>query len=115
MTNPSTIDPDNLNRAGVLYHINCAACHGLTSQGDGPVGLKFVEYGAPQPPSFSSDRIASLSAGEAFWSITKGTGYMPPFGPLLAAEDRWLIVQLLSLSETERQDVLSKTKAPGYK
>ena len=115
MTNPVAIDPTNLDRAAVLYHINCAACHGLTSQGDGPVGLKFAEYGAPQPPSFSSDRINSLSPGETFWSITKGAGFMPPFGNLLTAEDRWLIVHLISLSETERQDVLSKTKAPGDK
>lgn len=115
MTNPVAIDPANLNRAAVLYHINCATCHGMTSQGDGPVGIKFVEYGAPQPPAFSSDRIDSLSPGEAFWSITNGVGFMPRFGSLLTAEDRWLIVHLIGLTETERQDVLNKTKAPGYK
>jgi mono/diheme cytochrome c family protein len=115
LQNPVLVNADALRQAGVLYHVNCAVCHGQASAGDGFVGLKFAEYGAPQPPSFASDRVRALSAGEAFWSITNGTGFMPPFGRLLKQQDRWLLVHLIGLSPAEREALLAGTKAPGYK
>ena len=115
LQNPETADSTTLERAAVLYQINCAACHGSTSLGDGLVGLKFADYGAPQPPAFSSNRVGALSPGEAFWSVTNGTGFMPPFGNLLKPKDRWLLVHLIGLSPAEREALLGRTKAPGYK
>ena len=115
LQNPIAADPAALRQAGVLYHINCAACHGQVSAGDSLVGLKFAEHGALQPPAFASDRVRALSPGEAFWSITNGTGFMPSFGPLLKSQDRWLLVHLIGLSSAEREALLRSTKAPGYK
>ena len=114
LENPLTVDAAALEHAGVLYHINCSACHGPLSRGDGYVGGLFGEYGAPQPPSFASERVGALSPGEAFWSVTKGTGFMPPFGKLLKPEERWLLVQLLTLPAGERESLLGGTEAPGY-
>lgn len=47
LENPVNPDSETLDRAGILYHINCAACHGATANGDGYVGQKFAEHGHP--------------------------------------------------------------------
>lgn len=132
LENPLSPDATALDRAGTLYHINCATCHGDTANGDGYVGQKFAEHGASVPPAFNSERIAILTPGEAYWSISKGYPaipeglptdigpevlsafqMMPPFANLLSPEDRWLLVYLISLSQDERESLLSTTKAPG--
>lgn len=118
LTSPLTaIDADAslLEHAGVLYHINCSACHGNLSGGDGPVGLLFNDYGAPQPPAFTSDRITALNEGEVFWSVTTGFGLMPPFKNLLKPEERWLLAHLVTMPSEQREELLGRTKAPGYK
>ena len=115
LQNPEQADPAALERAAVLYHINCSTCHGSSSLGDGPVGLMLADYGAPQPPAFTSDRVEALSSGEAYWSITNGFGFMPPFGNLLNPRDRWLLVHLIELPASEREALLNRTEAPGYK
>lgn len=102
------------HRAGVLYHINCSACHGATARGDGPTGLILTEYTTIDPPAFDSERIEALSEGQVFWSITNGVGHMPPFGRLLSPDERWLLAYLAKLSAAERDAILSGTEAPGY-
>ena len=114
LQNPEQSDPAALERAAVLYHINCAMCHGNSSLGDGPTGLLLAEYGAPQPPAFTSDRVTALSSGETFWSLTNGFGFMPAFRNLLNSQDRWLLVHLIDLPPSEREALLNRTEAPGY-
>lgn len=107
LTNPVTASPTSLSRAALVYNINCAACHGQTSGGDGFVGGKFVDYGAPQPPAFSSPRVTDLAAGEAYYSITAGFGFMPAFGNLLSDEDRWNLISLIELDDAQRSSLLT--------
>ncbi len=114
LENPVVLDAASLERAGVLFHINCSACHGQTAGGDGFVGQRFVVYGVTSPPAFASDRVGALSPGEAFWSLTNGFGLMPPFGRLLTAEERWLLVHVIDLPAAERTALLERTEAPGY-
>ncbi len=114
LENPVGFTSAAQEQAGVLYHINCAVCHGPTSQGDSFVGQQFVNHGATEPPSFASERIQLLTDGEAFWSITRGFGFMPTFGALLKPEQRWLLVHLISMPADQREALLGSTKAPGY-
>ena len=114
LENPVGLTDDAQQQAGVLYHINCAVCHGPISQGDSFVGQLFGKYGATEPPSFASDRVQLLTPGEAFWSITNGVGFMPPFGALLKPEQRWFLVHLISMPADQREALLGSTEAPGY-
>jgi hypothetical protein len=83
-------------------------CHGLTAdQDDAFVGTKFGENGAPIPPSFNSDRVRSLTSGEAYSSLSRGFGFMPAFQGLLTEEDRWALVALIDLTAAERRAELN--------
>ncbi len=108
LVNPVGANAATLNRAAMVYNVNCSTCHGAASDGRGPVGVKFVEYGASQPPAFASERIRALSGGAAYFSITNGFGLMPAFGNLLSDGDRWTLVNLMALPNDQRVDLLSR-------
>lgn len=107
LRNPLTGDPTALRRGALLYKQNCSMCHGKTAAGDGYVGLKFVDYAAPQPPAFASDRITQLTPGETYAALSNGSGYMPPYQGLLNEADRWALVSLVKATSSERAAALS--------
>ena len=107
LVNPVIPTDRAFERAAAVYLVNCSMCHGLDSDGEGFVGLKFAQYNVTPPPSFNSERIQNLAAGEAYWSITNGFGFMPAFGNLLTPEDRWHLVHLIEATQSEREALLS--------
>ncbi|MEE8519197.1 MAG: cytochrome c [Dehalococcoidia bacterium] len=105
---PPPSDATTIERASLVYKQNCSICHGLTAQGDGFVGIKFEEYGAPRPPSFDSPRIQGLTSGRAFSSISGGFGFMPAFQGLLTEKDRWALVALIEATTSQRTSALAE-------
>ena len=84
---PST--PPDLARAKVLFEANCAACHGATGRGDGPLGAKLT----PPPIAFTDrDRARSRSVLALYQVISQGVAgtSMPSFATL-SDEDRWAL------------------------
>ncbi len=78
-----------------LYARNCLSCHGKTGQGTGNV------------PSLVDGQLESVTSGEVFWFITKGSkkNGMPAWG-FLPQHQRWQIVtyvKSLGLSQTSAQ------------
>jgi mono/diheme cytochrome c family protein len=106
LVNPVTLTAAALEHAATLYTVNCSMCHGLSAGGDGFVGEKFAQHNLTKPPAFNAQRIQDLADGEAFWSITNGFGFMPAFGNLLSAEDRWHLVHLANATHSEREALL---------
>jgi mono/diheme cytochrome c family protein len=84
----------------------CAACHGVI--GDGvSVPARFMPR---PPPSLHEARLRELAAGDLFQVISQGYGVMPGYATLLAAGERWAIVdyvQALQLSQNARLSELS--------
>ena len=80
--------PD-LARAKVLFEANCAACHGATGRGDGPLGAKLD----PPPIAFTDrDRARSRSVLALYQVISQGvTGTSMPSFATLSEEDRWAL------------------------
>jgi mono/diheme cytochrome c family protein len=107
LVNPFAGDADALERGALLYKQNCSMCHGATAGGDGYVGLKFGDYPAPRPPEFTSDRIAKLTPGETYASLSNGAGFMPAFQGLLNEADRWALVSLVEATATQRTAALN--------
>ena len=80
--------PD-LARAKVLFEANCAACHGATGRGDGPLGAKLD----PPPIAFTDrDRARSRSVLALYQVVSQGVAgtSMPSFATL-SEEDRWAL------------------------
>lgn len=92
---PLAPSPSALAAGWQLYGVNCAACHGPGGRGDGPMAARFQAAGAVPPVDYASPRVQARSAGELYWILTNGLGNMPPFGKLLASQERWLLVLLV--------------------
>jgi mono/diheme cytochrome c family protein len=90
-SNPVPPSPEVLARGRALFDINCAMCHGPTSVGPGPVGLKLT----PPPPGLDRVMVQGLSDSDIFQALTKGFGRMPSFRDKLTVSERWSLVNFL--------------------
>lgn len=79
--------PD-LAQGAALYEQRCAACHGASGKGDGPVGLRL----SPPPVDFTAqaraDQRSALSLYEVITHGVQGTP-MASYGETLPAPSRW--------------------------
>lgn len=104
--NPYPITLSLLQRGRNRYDIYCAACHGLTGEGNGMV----VQRGFPQPLSYLDPKLMHAADADLERSIRGGYGKMYPFGDRVDAHDRWAIVayiralQLSQRAPAERLD-----------
>jgi mono/diheme cytochrome c family protein len=87
LKNPFQTSEENLARGQYIYQNYCAACHGATGGGDGPIIPKY-----PNPPSYKTDQSKSLADGAMFHVITLGRKDMPAHSSQVAAEDRWKVI-----------------------
>ncbi|MDO8690271.1 MAG: cytochrome c, partial [Dehalococcoidia bacterium] len=99
LESPLPQTPENLARGVQVFMVNCAVCHGATGRGNGPMSDRFAAAGATRPADYTSDDIRSTSDGELFFSITNGLGFMPRFGPILPADDRWAAIQYIHATQ----------------
>ena len=69
---------------GELYAVHCAVCHGHSAEGTGSI------------PALAHGPVQSVSDGEVFWFITKGSisGAMPSWASL-PEQQRWQLVTYL--------------------
>lgn len=85
----------NLTAGKFLYDANCAPCHGIASNGQGPEARGFW----PPPADFTNkETIAALKEGYLFWRIKEGgmdepfKSAMPAFGDALTDKEIWQII-----------------------
>jgi mono/diheme cytochrome c family protein len=116
--------PDSIAKGKVLFEQNCAACHGINGQGNGPAALSIYDPSAEcqkwdgnkcvQRPH---ERPANLTLGilpgvydvnEIYKTLTMGvlygtTGGMPAFSSL-SSNDRWNLVSyvLFLMGKTQK-------------
>ena len=89
LKNPAAITMENVQRGRKIFTIFCAACHGETGEGNGPV----VGPGRfPAPTSLHTQEARDLPDGAIFHIITKGRLKMPSYAGQVAPEDRWKVV-----------------------
>lgn len=105
---PIPLDKPALERGRQRFQIFCAACHGMTGEGDGMI----VRRGFRKPPSFYDDRLREgvTPAAHFFDVITNGWGAMPDYASQIPPEDRWKIIaylRALQLSRKLKLDELS--------
>lgn len=85
---PVKVTPALLQRGQERFDIFCSVCHGRTGYGDGMI----VQRGFPQPPSYHSERLRTVSDGYIFDVITHGYGVMYAYAARVPVADRWAIV-----------------------
>ncbi|MEJ7810454.1 MAG: cytochrome c [Gemmatimonadaceae bacterium] len=86
LVNPLAADERSVENGRKYYQINCAVCHGVKGDGQGPV----LRYGIPAP-SLLTDNAKGYPDGYIFGIIRNGRGLMPTYDRIEEA-DRWDVV-----------------------
>ena len=73
-----------------LFNIYCAACHGTSGRGNGPVASKM-----PKPADLLTEQRVELSEGSIYYVIRYGTPLMPPKAEQLEPLERWQVIHYL--------------------
>jgi copper transport protein len=92
--NPVVASSQSIARGRALYEQHCAACHGETGKGDGPIGAAL----RPPPADLTLHAAPGVHPdGQLFDWISRGFpgSIMPAFESQLEEEDRWHLVNYL--------------------
>jgi mono/diheme cytochrome c family protein len=106
-TAPPPVTMALLETGRVRYGINCAPCHGLAGDGDGPI----VQHGFPHPPSFHETRLVGAPEGHYYDVITRGYGVMYPYAAHVTPPERWAIVAYIRALQLARHGSLADVPA----
>ncbi len=71
-------------RGARVFQVFCAACHGGSAKGDGPV----VARGFPAPPSLYAPNAMNMTDEQMFNILTAGQKNMPSYAAQVSPEDR---------------------------
>ena len=110
-TIPLPVTPQLVERGRGRYEIFCAACHGKTGEGDGPVAGT-LDYRFPPPLPFSADEVRARPAGFYFDVITNGYREMGRYSHQVGARDRWAIIAYIRELQQQRPPT-PKSEAAG--
>ncbi|MCU0422772.1 MAG: cytochrome c [Bacteroidia bacterium] len=89
--NPLPANEYHLAEGKRLYNINCTPCHAEDGKGEGTIVLD-KKY--PRVPAYS-DRLPTINAGKAFYSITHGKNLMGAYGSVLTPTQRWQVIHYI--------------------
>jgi len=79
--------------AGVrLFHINCAHCHGVQGEGDGPVASFLKE----RPVNLKSEEVRAMSERAIYRVVTEGKDMMPSFQGELSVQERFQVARFVA-------------------
>ena len=96
------------NGAALYQDSRCAACHGTSGHGDGPVASDLD----PPPPDLTARHANAHTAGDLFWWLSHGvkpTSAMPGFSQSLSVEERWDLINFLrALSSVDARSRISR-------
>jgi len=94
--------PEYLITGRGIYNSRCAACHGLTGRGDGPMAWHAHPahdlFGGPSPvvppANFTDPRYADWTPVMLYWRIAEGVPgtSMPAWGGKLSEDAMWFLV-----------------------
>jgi len=96
--NPRPATLESLKNGQALFDVNCAACHGPTGGGDGPIAAPngpiagVLPIGPGSPMGFSL--APALTDGHIYSTISLGRGRMPNYRRI-SPEGRWDVVNYI--------------------
>jgi mono/diheme cytochrome c family protein len=98
LANPQSATLVSLKNGEALFNTNCAACHGPTGGGDGPIAAPngplagVLPIGPGSPMGFSL--APGLTDGHIYTTISLGRGRMPNYRRI-SPEGRWDVVNYI--------------------
>ena len=91
LVNPVPDTDDARERGRVYYAYYCLACHGVTGDGEGPVGESYM----PVPTDLRTAVPRIPTDGELLRRMLTGVGHEPVLERVVRPEHRWYLVRYL--------------------
>jgi mono/diheme cytochrome c family protein len=97
-----------------LYLINCAICHGVALDGNGPLYNGGKGPFAAQPANLATNAMyVNMPIGQMFYSVTYGKGQMGSYASQLSSTQRWMVVQYVKNQQGGNKPAADTTAAAG--
>lgn len=100
---PFPVTAQVMARGQERFNIFCSECHGRLGDGDGMIPRR----GYRRPPSYHTEALRNARTGHFFDVMTNGFGAMPPYGTMIAVEDRWAIVAYIQALQLSRNATMA--------
>ena len=92
-----------MKEAERLYLVNCAICHGMKLDGNGPL---WKDGGGPfpsAPKNLTGDPVVSkMPDGQMFYSITYGKNAMGSYASQITTRQRWMIIHYIKAQQAAK-------------
>jgi mono/diheme cytochrome c family protein len=94
IANPlTTLSPQEMKEAERLYLVNCAICHGVKLDGNGPLWKDGNGPYPSAPKNLVGDPVVSkMPEGQLFYTATYGKNLMGSYASQLDTRQRWMVV-----------------------
>ncbi|MEO6327930.1 MAG: cytochrome c [Ginsengibacter sp.] len=102
------LDSANFNEAQRLFNINCAICHGVNLDAQGPLATSGKVGGIA---NLKLEQYIQLPEGTMFHVATYGKGNMGSYASQLTKQQRWTVVQYIKSQQAKETG--SKTDSTG--
>ncbi|MEO6218834.1 MAG: cytochrome c [Ginsengibacter sp.] len=90
------LDTLQMSEAQRLYNINCAICHGINIDAQGPLSTAGK---IPAVANLTLPQYVEMPEGTMFHSVTYGKGNMGSYVSQLTRNQRWMVIQYVKLKQ----------------
>jgi len=93
-----------MKEAERLYLVNCAICHGMKLDGNGPLFKDGNGPFASKPATLVGDpRYESMPEGQMFYSITYGKNAMGSYASQISSKQRWMVIHYIKAQQAAKK------------
>jgi len=93
-----------MKEAERLYLVNCAICHGMKLDGNGPLYNDGKGPFPSAPKNLVADPIVSkMPDGQMFYSITYGKNAMGSYASQITSKQRWMIIHYIKAQQAPKK------------
>lgn len=95
-----------MQEAERLYLVNCAICHGMKLDGNGPL---YNGGKGPFPSAPKNLMDLKMPDGQMFYSITYGKNFMGSYASQISSAQRWMIIHYIKAQQAKKTSALPAT------
>ncbi len=96
------LDSSDMKESERLFLVNCAICHGVALNGNGPL---YKDGNGPfpaKPAALVGDaKYAAMPDGQMYYSIMYGKNLMGSYASQLSRKQRWMIIHYIKSKQAE--------------
>jgi mono/diheme cytochrome c family protein len=100
---PALTDAE-MKEAERLYLVNCAICHGMKLDGNGPLFKDGNGPFASKPATLVGDpRYEAMPEGQMFYSVTYGKNAMGSYASQISSKQRWMVIHYIKAQQAAKK------------